>query len=217
MNLGQICDEFGAQVHDSAKRNLWSPSRRFLFANQAQMEAARRAKLLIDSTTPAICQIAYTTSPILAVDPRVIHIREAIIDGETLDLTPIKLQQMIPGWRQSAVDTPRYYISDYGSNQIRLWPPPRAAGTLLLSVHREPLVPMAAVTDVPEIPARSHFHLISWMRVLAQSDEDSESYAPDEAKRENAKFIAEFGYPVSSKNEMWVASGEGAGFPDTLA
>lgn len=220
MNLSQLNAEFGEQVRDRVNPPFWSDTRRTTFANQSLMEAVRRAKLIIDSSTAEICEIDYTTNPVLSLDPRVISIREAVIEGQTINLDPITLDElngMIPGWRLTATGLPRKYITDYSSNKIRLWPPQSAAGTVLLSVHREPLVPLTLATQIPEIAARWHYALTHGMRALAYSDEDTETYDPVKAKRADDLYVKEFGPSVSARNELWSSRREGTGFPETLA
>ncbi len=220
MNLAQINAEFGEQVRDRVNPPFWSDTRRTTFANQALMEAVRRARLIVDSTTPEICEIDYTTDPVLSLDTRIISIRNAIIEGQTLELVAITMDEIgnsIPNWRLlTPTDIPRYYITDVSSGKIRLWPPPRVAGTVLLSVYREP-TPLVLAQDIPEIAARRHYALTHGMRVLAYSDEDSETFDAVKAKRANDLFVTEFGPPVSSRNELWSGRREGTGFPDSLA
>lgn len=215
MNLGELCTDFGYKARDRALPGFWDTTRRRMFANQALMEAVRRSKLIIDSTA-SICTIAFTTTnPVLNLDSRIIGIREAIVSGATLPLDPYHIADMPYGWR-STTGTPAGYITDYGSNQIRLYPQPTTAGTLLLSVFREPLEDMANDSDEPEIPARYHADLVQWMLFLAFDEKDAETNDPQAAAKAEKKFTAAFGQRVSARNEKW-QSETGAGFPDSLA
>lgn len=220
MDLETLRGEFRAQVRDLRTPPFWSDTRVNLFANEAQREAARRANLILDSTTAAICRIEYdANATVLDLDPRIIQIREVIIEGQSVPIDPVKmayLARFVPAWRTATAGMPLCYIDDYGSHQIRPYPPPAAAGTLLLSVYREPLVDMEEDDDEPEVPARYQFKLIYHMKELALGDEDCDRFNPKGAAEAARKFSAEFGPPASARNEKW-QSEQGAGFPDTLA
>lgn len=217
MTLADLIAEFGAQADDRVAPYLWDVPRRIRFANQAVMEAVRRAKLIIDSTTPGICVIDYVPyATFVYLDPRVIQVLDATIQGQALDLTPIHVGDLIPGWRSNPPTLPIQFITDYNSNQLWFGAPAKDAGTVLLRVYREPLRDMVAEDDVPEMAARYHWLLVYWMKYLAMSDEDSEGYDPNAAERAARKFATEFGPPVSARNEKWVSESSHA-FPDALA
>lgn len=205
---------------DSADPPFWIDAEVDEFANDAQMEAVRRGLLITDSTTAEICEIDYTTDPVLPLDPRVIVIRAAIVEGQSLPLIRARLNWMeasFPGWRSHTGQFPTIYIDDWSSDNIRLYPTPTQSGTVLLTVAREPLEEMAATTDVPELPARWHRGLLQWMLYRGYSKEDSETYDPRRAAEAEGRFVAEFGEKKSARNERWAAETSGAVTQETLA
>jgi hypothetical protein len=177
------------------------------FANDAELEACRRGRLILDSTTTAICQIAVVANTAsYSLDPRVQSIRRAKLTG----LLPLKrrnLQDMdsqYPGWDDAATGMPIVFIPD-DTGQIRLWPTPSANTTLSMIVVRSPLAEMNDETDSPEIAPRFHRSLRYWMMYRAYSKQDSQANDPKKALESLAMFEQEFGQKSSAINETWIA------------
>lgn len=220
MKLSDLRATFRSEVFDTVAPYLWSEAEVTEYANDAVMEAVRRGWQITDSVTSAICAISYTAaSPVVAVDSRIIVIRNAIVRGQVLPLERMKvgrMEQIWPGWRSTTAKYPLIYIDDWASGYIRLYPAPTESGTIDLSVSREPLAALVNDTDVPEIPARYHRNLISWMKFRAYSKADVETANPQLAAEAEARFKAEFGERRSARNEKW-ASEQSGQFIDTLA
>ena len=73
MKLEQLVALFRSEVDDTAAPYLWTDPEVIDYAADAEMEACRRALLLIDSSTVATCQ--YTVAPgasVVTLDPRVL-------------------------------------------------------------------------------------------------------------------------------------------------
>lgn len=218
MTVADLIAEFRDRAFDQKSPPLWTDTQLIRWANDAQREACRRGKLLIDSTDDTICSIDYdTVDPVLDLDTRIISIREAIVDGQTIPLDEYLLSRMnelFPGWRSAAAQFPMGYIKDYGSKQIRLYPQPTQAGTVLLSVVREPLEDMAK-TDEPELPARYHMSLVEWLLYRAYSLQDPDTCDPQRAQKALTAFETEFGRRSSARNEKWQEEQSGR-MTDTL-
>ena len=58
MTLKELREAWRLRVHDLRGRLLWTEGEANRFANEAQREAAERAKLLYDETTKPVCTIA---------------------------------------------------------------------------------------------------------------------------------------------------------------
>ena len=218
MNLLDLHTVFRREMADTVEPYLWGDAECTEFANDALMEAVRRGLLIIDSTTTAICNIAYTTDPVLSLDYRVIAIRSALISGQSIPLERVTVDWMdynYPGWRSTTAAIPTMYIADWGSRKIRLYPDPTTSGTVLLSVHREPTA-LTAFGDIPEIPTRFHRSLVHGMKYRAYLKGDTEVSNQAAAAREEAAFAAEFGERRSARNEVWADSMTGM-MADTLA
>ncbi len=126
---------------------LWSDAGLAFHLSQAQNEAANRALLLRDFTTPRICNITLVENQVhYPLDKRIlkiVHVYYQRSDGTLIDLPPISRGEADAlfglEWR-TFVGEPAAYIPD--GHDIRLYPIPTAeyAGlTLILDVYRYPL------------------------------------------------------------------------------
>lgn len=213
MKLSELIALFRYEADDVKTPYLWDDVRVTEFANDAVREAAVRARLLLDSQTPEVCLIDFDAgTDVVALDPRVVFVRRAIIDGQqyplyfayrkTLDATRL-------GWEIDRGQVLRI-IKDWQSGALRLHPIPDVAGTIRLTVIREPLADMTRGDDVPEIPVRHHRRLVLWMLALAYRKKDSGGDARDDklAASYAAQFDAIFGPSLGARDENFIAQEE---------
>lgn len=143
--LQQIIDDFRELFDDKGSPPLWTDAVLQGYANEAQVEAARRARLIEDRDTAAICQIAVSTgTSVYAVDHRVIRLKRVKLASQDQKLQKMDervLDRMLPSWESLLAAPPEGWIP-WGSRQIRLVPTPDAADTAALWVIREPLLRM---------------------------------------------------------------------------
>jgi hypothetical protein len=208
VNLREIVKTFRREIKDTAKPYLITDEAAMHFANQAQLEAARRGRLLVDSVTTGICEVQVSAGePVVDIDPRIISIRRARISSRSIPLGKRKVRDMdfeFGGWDASTNKSiPTIVITDYGTDQLYLYPAPKDDCTLFLTVTREPLDAMSDDDDQPEIKSRHHLALISWMKYRAYSDDDTDLYNADKASRALTEFAAEFGQPISATDEQF--------------
>lgn len=173
MTLRDLIDLFRLEVDDTVEPHLWSDDEVTDFYNDAQQEACRRARLIVDSTTSAICQVTATAAAagLVTLDARVIFVRRIRAAGQ-LPLQRMTLQDMEasnPYWEDMQADTPRNFIPDHTTGALMLSPPPAVDTTYTLTVIREPLADMDSDDDTPEIPARWHRSLRHWAIFRAYS------------------------------------------------
>ena len=83
MKVSEIMSIFRAETKDKAKPYFVDELMALGFLNQAQSEAARRARLLVDSTSQEICRVQITAGePVVSIDPgRVFEAIKAVFDG----------------------------------------------------------------------------------------------------------------------------------------
>lgn len=208
MKLNDLIDICRIEVDDAVKPYLWSDDELIEYANDAELEACRRGRLLIDSSTAEICQIALVAdTATYALDPRVQFIRRARLTG----MRPLKrmnLQDMDgwnPWWEDAAASTPSAFIPDFETGKIRLYPTPDADYTLNLMVVRDPLQEMNDDSDTPEIAPRYHRSLRFWMMHRAYLKKDADTNDPKKAAESLALFEQEFGKKSSALDETWIA------------
>lgn len=208
MKLGELIAIVRNEIDDATAPYLWSDPEMIDYAIDAENEACRRSRLLIDSTTTAICQIAVVAgTSVYALDPRVLFVRRVKLAAQDQILGRVAVRDMdynLSGW-ESDTGTPSHFITDYQTGKIRLYPIPVVNGTLNLTVVRMPLVDCDEITDTPEIHVRMHRSLRFWMMYRAYSKQDSETKDDRKAAESLAFFEEEFGRKSSVIDEEWIA------------
>lgn len=198
MTLAQLIAQFRTDARDGVAPYLFSDASVTIWLNEAENEAAIRARLLHESDSSTICEIAVTAGqsgyPLNPLLYEIDHI--GFIKSETTDRQPVKLisreelDQVEPGWRDKISDV-RYAIQ--ADTSIRLAFTPKAGGTLKLEGFRLPLHPLAVTTDTPEISAAHHRHLVDWALFRAFSVPDAETLDATKAASAESRFSAYFG------------------------
>jgi hypothetical protein len=207
MTFNELVTIFRREALDEATPNLWQDEELLEFANDAVLQAARRARLLVDSRTPELCNVStVANNPWVDIDPRIIFIRRVVVQDSGKKLQKFQqriLDEMHPGWELSSSNAISGYIYGLDANTIRVYPTPTEVIPLNLTIIREPLVPMEGSEDEPEFPARYHRSLVYWMlyRAFSKKDEDTEDSAV--AKLNYALFEAEFGKMSPAYDEKW--------------
>lgn len=169
-----------------------------LFFNEAIDEACRRSRLIIDSTTTAICSIPVIAgTAAYALDPRIVKVSRVKLSGRDAPLERLSwrdLDRRCPGWESHSGEVTGY-LTDRTSGYLELYRTPEAGGTLSLTVMRTQLTPLSGDLDEPEIAPRYHAKLVPYVIGRCRDIEDTELYDPRKAARAMALFDAEFGPP----------------------
>jgi len=201
MTRRQIADETG-----TASERFIKPWEMLDYANEAVNEACRRARLIVDSTTAAICQIAVVAATsVYAYDPRIIAIRRVKLasNGKVLKKAVFwELDEEHPHWDERT-GTVEAIVTGMDTEKIRLFRIPDTTDTLQLTVVRLPLRSLADNADIPEINARFHRSLVYYMKHKAYNNQDSEAFDKNRADVHLALFEAEFGPKSAAINELF--------------
>lgn len=208
MKVGELIEIFRRQADDDGTPPKWTEPELITWLNEAEREACRRARLLVDTRGTAVTVSGTTTTThthgrvtlgsgtdFYDLDPRIIYLRRVKLAGRTLPLRAIDyrdLDQCAPGW-EAHTGTVEGYVRGLDTGKFRPYRIPTASGTVTLTVVREPLVAMTNPNDQPEINPRYHLGLIDWVSYRAYMKKDAEIYSPDEAAQHLALFEAEFG------------------------
>ena len=196
--LKQLIARFRQDARDLQEPYLFNKELVVEALNDAQHEAAIRARLLYECDAPAICEIAL--EPGESVYPfheslyEITHLvrLEAGQQDTVLELKSAEwLTRNYPNWR-----TDHKYVLPYAvqlDTQIRLATPAKAVGKLLLEGYRLPLRPMCEDRHVPEIAIAHHEKLVLWALHRAFSQPDADSFDPQRAEKALAKFTEYFG------------------------
>lgn len=195
------------QLDDEAAPPLWTDETLLDFLSEAEEEACRRARLIVDSTTEQICTIALAanTTPLYKLDKRVVFVRRVrlVSNGRILTLKRTRdLDCEARNW-ESRTGSPTAFLNDYETGKIRFDRIPTADETAYLQVTRLPLKSITDMNQEPEIHGRWHRALLHWVRYRAYSKRDAETYDEKKAAVANALFEGEFGAPSTAQNEQW--------------
>lgn len=216
MTLGDLLDLWRKEIDDVAQPYLWSDDEAIEYADDAQNEACRRGRLLVDSETTAVCNIALVDgTSSYALDSRVIRVNRAKVSGESSPLAFCMvrdLDERAPGWEDWSESTPTILVPDWQSGKIRLVATPDAAGTLTMTVVRLPLVELNDADQSFEIRTEYVRNLRHWLSYRAYMKRDSETYNPQKAADALALFEREFGKPQPAYDELWAQQYYGNGY-----
>lgn len=207
MTLDELIAKFRRDADDRATPPLWCDLQVTDWLNEAETEAARRSRMLVDSTTSAVTRVAVTSGEALsALDPRVIFVRRVQLQNGSRPLTKMRrdeIENQKPDWETDTGDV-LVYCTDSDTGFLRWVRIPDASTTANLTVIREPLVPMAKPTDTPEIAPRYHRSLVSWALFRAYSQPDTDTANMGLADRHLAIFEQEFGRKSTAVDEAWI-------------
>lgn len=208
MTLSDLIEQARIRADDTVSTAyLWTDAEWKRYANEAEREACRRARLIVDSTTVSVCRVTLAAgTKTYSLDPRVIFIRRAKLSGVAVPLRRVSyrdLDRSVPGWEDETGE-PMAHVPDMDTGKFRPYPAPTAAGTVTLTVVRLPLCDMVQDEDEPEINDRYHESLIHWMLYRAYSKQDAETKDAQKAAENLALFEQEFGKKSSAIDEEWI-------------
>lgn len=194
MTLADLISAFRARADDTAEPFLWSDDEVTLILNEAEVEAATRARLIQDSTTPAVTQIAVTAAGVdYPLHAAILSVERAKLASQPKPLTRTTREELdaaYPNW-EALTGQPKFFIEDNG--RLRLVPQSTMDDSLSLTVFRLPLEPMAEDTDTPEIHAKYHYRMLDWALRCAYLKNDSETLDKSKAADYQALFEQSFG------------------------
>ncbi len=204
-----VLEEFRSQVDDEAPPYLWSDTSAFTYLVDAQDMFCRLTGGISDRQTTAICQVAVTNGqPYTAHSPYILRIRSiwlntaqraaTVVSEGDLPNLPVRDYGTTFGWgrglflNDTDVGEVDWAILGIQQNKIRWLRVPNADDTALLHVYRLPYPRLTRVDDDTcpplEIDEQHHLHLVKWMKHLAYSKEDAETYDKKLAETNRALF-----------------------------
>ena len=206
-------------LDDSAAPYLWQDTELMRYLNYAEVQACRRAHLIIDSTTSndngtaatagtvgqrplcTLSLIADTATYILS--PKILQIKRCQLRSMQIPLigpvTYPEIDEYVSGWigTNGTVGTagsggyPMYFLNEPG-NTITFIQAPSVSDTASLVVSRIPLTPFT-ISSSPEIAEKYHEGLMDWAAHLAYMKNDSDTLNLNLAKVYADKFEVQFG------------------------
>ncbi|WP_114969375.1 DUF6682 family protein [Rhodoferax ferrireducens] len=198
MTLAELIAKFRVDADDGAIPPKWVDASLFDWFTDAEAEAAIRGRLLHESTSKAVCQIAIKSGASgYALHESLYEIDYlAFLKNGDSTRTPVKLvsreymDQIRPCWRE---ETGLAEFAIQTDTRIRLSRTPDSAGTLFIEGYRVPLEPLTSAGDEPEIHKSHHAQLVQWVLFRAFSVPDAETMDPNRAALANQAFTNYFG------------------------
>jgi hypothetical protein len=195
MNLGEILTQSRSELDDTQPDYLWSDSELIGYANEAQEQACRRSRLIIDSSTVEICEIPVVAGVSLyPLDERILAIKDVVdANGRVLvGATVGWMNENVSGWRSSEGE-PSAIITDFETDKLKLYPTPKVDSVIRLRVVRTQLSDMVSEQDRPEIKSRYHRALIHWIKHRAYLKKDADTLDKNASADSLSLFELEFG------------------------
>lgn len=205
MNLQELINLYRAQAGDNKEPYFCDKDLLTLYANEAQVEACRRAQLLVDTAHVQL----QASQELVGLPPHALRVTRAFVNRQPVRVVSVQdMDAMHPGWQ---FDNPQsqvtHLVSGVTSGALHLWPCPNAELELVMTVQSLPKQSLVDEGDTPEIRPEAHAGLVEWMLYRAYSREDNDLYNDAKAILALRRFEAEFGRKASSRNEEWVRSG----------
>ena len=172
MTLGDLIASARVELNDTAQPQFWSDAWLTEAINEAEREACVRARLIEDSSSVASSLDIDTATKRYPLHPSVLDVLEVNFESDP--------EKQVPQWTLTETDLSFYAY-------------PKADETLLLTVIRMPLSPMASDGDTPEIRSQHHAKLIDWVKYRAYSVQDADAFDQQGAAKAFASFERSFG------------------------
>lgn len=218
MEAEQIIRDFRREADDEVEPYFYKPEDVLFWLSEAEREAAVRARLIYDRSTPDISRIAIVAGQVeYALSPLWFDIDEVYVDRSTLlpGQRPRRLcrydTRQVQGrdLHRDAANVHGYIID---GQRLTLFPVPDAGymlypSFLMLGGYRLPRFDIEAMDDEPEIPAVHHDGLVQWMLYRAFSRRDMETNNEAKAAQAFQLFEARFGERPSANALRMQAEG----------
>lgn len=164
------------RLDDLVEPFLWQDADLVSCLNSAISDMCIAYPILIDSSTPEICEIQLLAGQNLyPIDSRIIRIRSAKLGSNILNIRAFdSMEAANPNWEQ--VGTPSILVEDYTQGHVLLVPTPNENALLKLRVSRLPLVEVTQsnIYTELEIPSRYQYYLVDGTTYYAFARADIE-------------------------------------------
>ncbi|WP_374257615.1 DUF6682 family protein [Aquabacterium sp.] len=196
MNVADFIERFRLEMADNAAPYLWSDEEIVAYLNDAVNEACIRARLIEDSTTPAVCMLTLTPGQSsYELHKAVFDIRRVTFNGKALGMSSVEAEDENDLTWESRKGSEPLRVIVSGANRIRVVPEPTEPVSLKLTVYRTPINELSSDADSasPEIAAVYHPRLKDWVYRCAYLKHDAETFDETSANDFEARFDRSFG------------------------
>jgi len=214
MNLGDLCSTTKTIGAQNRAAGLWSFDELKVYANEAENEAAARARLILDIETAtdasnaALCHYSVAKGAYsITLHPKIIFVKRVRVLSLPVPLPRIHfrdLNMLAPEWEDHAEGSVVAYCPNWQKGKLLFYNAFPASDTVRLQVIRRPLVPMIGPTDSPEIEEQHHMGLVNWMLWRAFDKLDPDTMNKAKAAKYLDLFEQQFGKRSSAVDETWI-------------
>lgn len=212
-NSQELYDTFRSDVVDTALPYLWTDDEVWKYADDAYRMFVRLTGGIADFTTEDVVRIPLVTGEeLVETHPSILRVMTATLESDGTEVKVLNATDL-PNLFQNATDygqlrtltmknTPgnvKYLIVGMQRNLAKVIQIPTVDDAILLYVYRLPLVHITDGTHpMDDIEEDHHFHLLKWMKHLAYSKQDAETF--DKTKAADAE-LAFRNYCLQAKTE----------------
>lgn len=196
-------------LDDEQQPYLWKDSALVRYLNDAERQACRRAYLIIDRQTSAICNVTLSASVAsYTLHSKVLQLRRVVVGSGPSPLLVYTKEELdalqdIGGtdWASITPGIPELVIHE-ANDELIFYPPPQSADVAYLEVARLPLIDLTNDnSSSPEVPLMYQEDLILWGAHRAYMKNDSDTLNLGLAKEYETKYTDRFGPLPSASNE----------------
>lgn len=203
MNSTELLDLFRSEMADTEEPYLWSDSDVYGYIDDAQKMFCRLTDGLDDATTPEVVDLAVGEGDDwLATHKSILKFRSAYREDTGRPVEIVNYEDLpARGWRLDSTQGPvKALITGMEKHKVRVYPVSNEEVTVKLLVFR---LPLESITDEGEqsfeIDEQHHRHLLLWVKHLAYSKQDAETFDKTKAAEFEGKFVV---YCGGAKNEQ---------------
>ena len=219
----KIAEMRESRLYDVATPPLWSNDEFVRNFNDAVRQVCIRQRALLEHTSSDVCSIAVSAGQQLVdLHPSILAVRFARQDGVSpcdtrpLGITAKRLFRERPQWDSDTTTDGNleFWIPDYQTGKLALYPLPTQDYTLRLGVWRMPLpAEEFTATDIdgpdklPVISPVWHTDLLDWVEFRCFSKPDADAESQQLASAAAARFTAKVGrLPSATEIRLWGVS-----------
>lgn len=198
MTPKELYARFRSDVVDAVEPFLWTKDEVWGYMDDAQKKLCRLTDGIRDASSEAAEADIVTGEAFVDLHPAVMFVRTAALGSTGRDLRIFSYEEFLRGecpWSTAHLNLSgpvRGAIIGMEEQKLRLDRIPQVDDTLALVVERLPLVPLIS-SDIPdefEVREEHHLALLMWMKHLAFSKQDTETYNNVMAEKMELAFRA---------------------------
>jgi len=194
MNSTELLEAFRGEMYDVETPYLWSDADVYRYMNDAQNMFCRLTEGIEDSSSADVCRLTVVAgTEWYPLSRKVLKVREAVNTAtgrpyEVMNMEKASLQGVLFDGNPGPL---KLFVTGMEKHKLRAWPLPSEDATVELRVFR---LPLETITDIgdQELEVDEHHHnaLLLWMKHLAFSKQDAETFDRGKADECEGRFRA---------------------------